>query len=189
MELSRIDEADANALRRLLLGIDRAEHVSVHYTVVGGGLTTAPVPMAEVPNWPDDDGPHSIGRLTQFSVGVVERGGITLVAHEGPSVAGIVIVVPEFEPPLAWLGLLHVSRPFRRQGVASALHSTAESISIAAGATSMYVSASPTGSAVGFYLSRGYELARPPHPDLYEHEPEDIHLVLDLSRRPQGATS
>ncbi|HTH05674.1 MAG TPA: GNAT family N-acetyltransferase [Ilumatobacteraceae bacterium] len=189
MEFSRIDEADATALRHILGGIDRAEHVDVQYVVIDGRLTTAPVKMVDVPAWRDDDGPHSVGRLTRFSVGMVERGGITLVAHDGPSVAGIVIVVPEFEPPLAWLGLLHVSRPHRRQGVASALHGTAESISIAAGATSMYVSASPTGSAVGFYLSRGYELATPPHPALFELEPDDVHLVLDLSRSPEGASS
>ena len=189
MEFSRIEEADAVTLRRLLGGIDRAEHVDVQYGVVGGRLVTGPVKMAEVPSWRDDDGPHSVGRLTRFSVGMAERGGVTLVAHDGPSVAGIVIVVPEFEPPLAWLTLLHVSRPYRRQGVASALHRTAESASSASGATSMYVSASPTGSAVGFYLSRGYELAAPPHPALFELEPEDIHLVLDLSPRPQGANS
>jgi len=44
----------------------------------------------------------------------------------------------------------------------------------------MYVSATPTGSAVGFYLSRGCELADPPHAELFALEPEDIHLVCEL---------
>jgi hypothetical protein len=42
------------------------------------------------------------------------------------------------------------------------------------------VSATSTGSAVGFYLSRGCRLADPVHPKLFELEPVDIHLVLDL---------
>jgi hypothetical protein len=44
----------------------------------------------------------------------------------------------------------------------------------------MYVSATPTGSAVGFYLGRGCRLADPVHPDLFAQEPEDIHLVCPL---------
>jgi hypothetical protein len=44
----------------------------------------------------------------------------------------------------------------------------------------MYVSAVPSGSAVGFYLSRGCELAEEPHRDLFAHEPEDIHLVCPI---------
>ena len=42
------------------------------------------------------------------------------------------------------------------------------------------MSATPTGSAVGFYLSRGCVLADPPHPQLFAEEPEDIHFVLPL---------
>jgi hypothetical protein len=45
----------------------------------------------------------------------------------------------------------------------------------------MYVSATPTGSAVGFYLSRGCHLADPPHPALLASEPDDIHLVCPLA--------
>ena len=46
------------------------------------------------------------------------------------------------------------------------------------GATSVYVSATPTGSAVGFYLGRGCTLADPVHPALFADEPDDIHLVF-----------
>ena len=50
----------------------------------------------------------------------------------------------------------------------------------AAGARSLYVSATPTGSAVGFSLGRGCRLADPVHPELFTDEPEDIHLVCPL---------
>ena len=51
----------------------------------------------------------------------------------------------------------------------------------AAGATSMYISATPTGSAVGFYLAHRAALADPVHPVLFVHEPDDIHLVSPVS--------
>jgi hypothetical protein len=44
---------------------------------------------------------------------------------------------------------------------------------LAAEATSIYVSAAPTGSAVGFYLNQGCQLADPVHPALFAKEPED----------------
>jgi len=78
------------------------------------------------------------------------------------------------------LAFLHVSRPYRRQGAAQALWNAATDIAVANGATSIYVSATPTGSAIGFYLRQGCRLARPVHPDLFAAEPEDIHLVRSL---------
>ena len=44
----------------------------------------------------------------------------------------------------------------------------------------MYVSATPTDSAVGFYLSRGCELADPVHPALSAKEPDDVQLTYSL---------
>jgi len=75
---------------------------------------------------------------------------------------------------------LYVSRPHRGRGVASALWDAATDAAMRAGATSLYVSAVPTGSAVGFYLSRGCRLADPVHPALYAKEPDDIHLICSL---------
>jgi predicted N-acetyltransferase YhbS len=69
----------------------------------------------------------------------------------------------------------------RRLGAASSLWDAGVDLARGAGATSLYVSATPTGSAVGFYLSRGCQLADPVHPDLFAHEPDDIHLTYDLA--------
>ena len=44
-------------------------------------------------------------------------------------------------------------------------------------ARSIYVSATPTGSPVGFYLRQGCLLANPAHPVLIAKEPDDIHLL------------
>jgi GNAT superfamily N-acetyltransferase len=169
-------------LPRLIGAIDRSEHVDIEYVVEGGRLAERPVTMAEVPAWdPDDDGPHGVADKVRFAESVVdEHGGVVLASVDGDDVAGVVVVAPTFEPRLAWFAFLHVTRARRRSGVASALWSRSVELARGAGATQLYVSATPTGSAVGFYLSRGCRLAEPVHAQLFALEPEDIHLILDL---------
>jgi len=165
----------------LIALIDRSEHVEVEYTVRGGQLVETPVSMADVPPWdPTGTGPWSVASEIAFCRPLVEGGAELLGAFGGEAVLGLAVVDASFEPSLAWLAYLHVSRPHRRRGVASALWDAAIGAATAAGATSLYVSAVPTGSAVGFYLSRGCELAEPAHPELYAKEPDDIHLVCSL---------
>lgn len=181
MKVREVAQHDEATVRGILDAIDRSEHIDVQYAVVDGELVTRPVVMADVPTWLPGDGPHSVGELTAFACSALDRGGVLLVAEVDGRTAGVAIVVPDFEPPMAWLALLHVSRQYRRHGAASALHERMVSLAVGAGATSMYVSATSTGSAVGFYRSRGFRLARPPHPELFALEPVDIHLVLDLT--------
>jgi predicted N-acetyltransferase YhbS len=116
----------------------------------------------------------------EFCRSVLARGGELLGAVDGERTVGLAIVHPTFEPPLAWLAFLHVSRPDRRRGAAQALWAAAVEMSKAAGAQSIYVSATPTESAVGFYLRQGCRLAQPVHPDLFAAEPEDIHLTCAI---------
>jgi hypothetical protein len=44
------------------------------------------------------------------------------------------------------------------------------------------VSATPSRSAVGFYRSRGFQPTLDVNRELYERQPEDIHMVLDLAK-------
>ena len=44
----------------------------------------------------------------------------------------------------------------------------------------MYVSSIPTKNSVDFYMKHGFRLAEEGHPELYELEPEDIHMVKPL---------
>jgi ribosomal protein S18 acetylase RimI-like enzyme len=116
----------------------------------------------------------------EFCRPLLARGATLFGVVDGERPAGLVVVESDFEPGLAWLAWLHVSRPYRRRGVARALWTAAADAALAGGGRSMYVSATPTGSAVGFYLSQGCRLADPPHPDLLAEEPDDIHLVCPL---------
>jgi len=177
MRVSRLKTEDVS----LVTAIDRSEHVDVQYRVSDGRLQQVPPVITEVPAWDTTgSGPHTVAHQLAFCSSVVSRGGILLGAFEREYTAGLAIVHPEYEPGLAWLAFLHVSRPYRRRGAAQALWNEAADIADAAGAESLYVSATPTGSAVGFYLRQGCRLAQPVHPDLFAAEPEDIHLVRSL---------
>jgi GNAT superfamily N-acetyltransferase len=160
--------------------IDRSEHVDRLYSVEDHQLAGRPVDL-DVPPWSrEGTGEHSVGNLVDHFRPIAEAGATVLGAYDGNEFLGIALVDGRFEPGMAWLGLLHVSRPHRRRGVASALWAAAVEIGRRAGARSMYVSATPSGSAVGFYLERGCDLADPPHPDLLAEEPEDIHFVCSI---------
>jgi len=161
--------------------IDRSERVDVEYEVIDGQLRERPVTFEEIPAWdPTGSGPHSVAHMIEFCASVVDAGGTLLGAFEGEELLGVAVVHPTFEAGLAWLAFLHVSRPHRRRGAASALWEEAVELAHGARAHALYVSATPTGSAVGFYLAHGCRLADPVHPALFADEPDDIHLVVSL---------
>ena len=44
----------------------------------------------------------------------------------------------------------------------------------------LYVSATPSENTVNFYMGLKFKLAKKVEPELFEREPEDIHLELKL---------
>ena len=177
MRVERLTEEDVS----MVAAIDRSEHVEVQYAAVDGRLVDVPVVMADIPRWdPTGTDENGVADKVAFCRRCIAAGGVLLGAFEDGEVLGLAIVDPGFEPDLAWFAFLHVSRPHRRRGVASALWSEAARLARQGTASAMYVSATPTGSAVGFYLGQGCRLADPVHPALFAAEPEDIHLVYAL---------
>jgi GNAT superfamily N-acetyltransferase len=164
--------------------IDRSERVEVEYRVVGGRLQARPLTV-DVPPWDTEgDGPFSVAHQVAVCTELLAAGAVLLGAFEHDDLLGLAVVDPSFELPMAWLAFLHVSAPARRRGVATALWGHAVVLARASGAESLYVSATPTGSAVGFYLRQGCALADPVHPVLWAKEPDDVHLVLRFAERP-----
>lgn len=165
----------------LIRKIDRSEHIDTLYTVEDGRLDSESVDF-DVPPWDaEGDGDHSSARRVAEFRPIVESGATLLGAFIDDQFAGIAIVDPTFEGTTAWFAFLHVSRAYRRRGVASALWTAGTQIAAVAGATSVYVSATPSGSAVGFYTSRGCRLVDEPHPALFAKEPEDVHLICPVT--------
>jgi hypothetical protein len=176
MEIRYLSADDLN----LIGDIDRSEEIDVVYAVEDGELVSSAGNWV-VPDWSKNGtGEHSVQQKIDACSPVLERGGVLLGAFEGDALAGLAVVEPEFEPGMAWLAFMHVGRSHRRRGAATALWAETARIAAAADANSIYVSATPSGSAVGFYLSKGCVLAPTPHPELHAEEPEDIHLIRSL---------
>jgi ribosomal protein S18 acetylase RimI-like enzyme len=78
------------------------------------------------------------------------------------------------------MAFLYVSNGYRRQGIARRLMDEVSRIARERGARRLYISATETESAVGFYLDYGCKLAESVDPALFALEPTDIHLTFDL---------
>ena len=81
------------------------------------------------------------------------------------------------------LKFLHISSPYRQQGLGRQLFDLAAVEAWKRGARCLYISATPSENTVGFYLGLGCSVAAEPDPELFALGPEDIHLEYDLDSR------
>jgi len=157
--------------------LDLSEHITQSYRVVDGELQLA------AQEWHRPRGGDETHWQQQIALWQQElHPDVWLVAFANDSVAGLAALRDRLAPELAQLTELYVSLPFRRQGVARQLLHRVVELAQQSGATTLYVSATPSASAVGFYLSQGFQLAAEPNPLMFALEPDDIHLVLSLHR-------
>lgn len=161
--------------------IDRSELVRVGYVLQSGRLEKISVDW-DVPGfysiW---EGNHSVYEQLRFVETHLRAGGMMIGGFYNQTMVGVGVVTPNIRPGVAQLAYLHVSNGFRRQGIGTSLVQAMIEVALQLGASSMYVSATPSGSAIGFYSSCGFVPVAQPVPELYELEPEDIHMIKDLS--------
>lgn len=163
-----------------LADIDRSETVRVGYVIRDGKLTANPVSW-DIPGFrTEGGGEHTLAAQIRFCQGHIQNGARMVGAFVDDRMVGLGVVTPEIRPQMSQLAYLHVSLAYRRHGVASRLTREMIEHSRASGAKRMYVSATPSESAVGFYLRWGFAPTSEPIPELFAHEPEDIHMVREL---------
>jgi GNAT superfamily N-acetyltransferase len=153
--------------------IDRREFIESIYRLQDGQLVLEPHHF-DVPGWPPGNQEGELPRLVQ----ALGRGGKAWAVFDGEMVVAGTVVDTQ------WVGVnrdlvqfewLHVSRDYRRRGLARALFERASEFALQLGAKGMYVSATPSQNTLNFYQRRGCVLVEP-DPELFEREPEDIHL-------------
>jgi GNAT superfamily N-acetyltransferase len=160
--------------------IDRTERIDVLYVQRGIRLEEQ-VGDFSAARWdPEGEGEHSVAAQKEALEHYVEAGGLVLGAFDGDRLVGIGVVVPRLRPATAQLAYLHVGDGSRGRGIGTRLSAELEGIAREAGDTTMVVSATPSLNTVRFYLRRGFEPMAEPLPELYELEPEDVHMLKSL---------
>ncbi len=159
--------------------IDRAEFIRRNCRYEDGALIWQEHNF-QVPSWDDAQIDHLVNDLVQPAL---DQGATLLGAFDGETLAGIAQLgnrwLDEY-PRQLQLVILYVSNGYRQQGIARRLMDEVCRRARAQGARSLYISATPSESAVGFYTSYGAVLAPTVYAELYAREPEDIHFILQL---------
>ena len=160
--------------------IDRTEHVTTGYVYEAGELRAEPVDW-QVPRWPMEGSEFSVAAHIAGIAPILRDGGVMLGAFDGETLVGFAVLRCRLEEGTAELAALFVSNHYRRRRIATRLTERVVSLAEADGARRLYVSATPSESAVGFYISQGFRVTDDVNEELYALEPDDIHMIRRLS--------
>jgi GNAT superfamily N-acetyltransferase len=157
--------------------LDVSESDDIVYEWIDGEVVAVPEEWTRL-RWSDEE----CSRRIEVMRDELTSGEIVVIgAFDGDSLLGLATFRAHLSPGMSEFAGLWVSRTHRRQGVATRLAQEVERLARDSGSAAMYVSGSPSRSAVGFYRSRGFLPTLDVNRELYEREPEDIHMVLDLT--------
>ncbi|NBD34979.1 MAG: GNAT family N-acetyltransferase [Chloroflexi bacterium] len=165
----------------LMWEIDRSEVIENIYYLEDGELVLKPE-FYDVKGWPPGE---TELYMTHFEE-CFTRGGTFYGAFEAGELIGVAVLESKFigserdQLPQLQLKFLHVSKKHRGRGVGVALFAKAAVKARELGAKQLYISATPSENTINFYLNRGCVVAEEADPELFELEPEDIHLTCDL---------
>lgn len=168
--IRRLSENDL----RLAQGIDVSEDGQSLYRYINGELTTEPRewhrPAWDARQWED--------KITTWAE--VLRWDVVIGAFDGATLVGMASLRYRLTETVAQLVSLHVSRAYRRHGVATRLLQELIRMARQSNARELYVSATESESAIGFYTRHGFAPTAHVNQRLYDFEPEDIHMTLSL---------
>jgi GNAT superfamily N-acetyltransferase len=163
----------------LLALIDRTERVDECYRVEHGELRLYSE-HHDMHGWPE-------GEAEQDAVALhacLKRGGWLHGVFDCQTLLAAVVVdnrvIHNQGLHMRQLKFLHVSHGARSLGLGGQLFALACEHARTAGAEALYVSATESRNTVEFYLRHGCHLLKQPDPELYQQEPDDIHLYRPL---------
>ena len=158
--------------------IDRSELIEGLYRFRNGTLTLHPEHI-EVAAWP----PGEAEKYTPILLDCFDRDGWFQGAFDEARLIGAAVLESTFigtPKDELQLKFLHVSRSYRGRGFGATLFRLAKTTARERGAQRLYVSATPSEHTVNFYMRLGCTIAKELDPELFELEPEDIHLELKI---------
>jgi len=158
--------------------IDRSEAINNVYYLARGTLTLTPEHY-DMRGWP----PGEAEKYTPGLIACFDRGGWFWGLFDQAKLIGAAVLESKFIGPnkdQLQLKFLHVSRAYRRQGLGRQLFELAKVKARERGARRLYISATPSENTINFYLRLGCTMTQEPDPELFEFEPEDIHLECEV---------
>ncbi|MEC0238914.1 GNAT family N-acetyltransferase [Paenibacillus dokdonensis] len=162
----------------LLRQIDRSETISKIYKMNDGELE-AVAAGHECPTWDDA---HTVELIERFEKEIA-GGGFAYGAFDGETLAGFGVLGHRFrgdDLDQLQVDLMYVSRSYRRQGIGTRIMRELGREAKERGASYLYISSTETESAVNFYKSSGGEITNQVDEELFQLEPEDIHMLKKL---------
>ena len=161
-----------------LVDVDRTETVDSVYSIRDGKL------CLEKEQWDFQDWSVSEKQQRIAELHKQHDSGDTLFgAFDGTTLAGVAVIGQHALPKAVGrfnLAGLWVSHKYRGRGIGKSLVSLVINKARELGASTLYVSATPSENTVRFYMSIGFRLADVVDADLFQEEPEDIHMELVL---------
>ena len=174
MKFRSIERDELEKIRNM----DRGELVDQIYYYKNGRLILVDEHY-EISGWDPDNLKNIISNLYRL----YDRNGTFISAFDNKNMVGIVALELNFigkDNDTLQLDFLHVDRKYRKKGIGKSLLEMAAKRAKYLGAKKLYISATPSKNTIQFYLHNGCRLTEELNKELYELEPEDIHLDLDL---------
>ena len=160
--------------------VDRRELIENVYYLEEGKLVLKPEHY-DMHGWPTGEPEH----YTSILLDCFDHGGHFWGAFSGELLIGVVVLENRLignSQNTLQLKFLHVSNSYRKKGLGKKLFLLAVEKAIELDAKKLYISATPSENTVNFYLNLGCVLASEIDQELFELEPDDIHLEFDLEK-------
>ncbi len=159
--------------------IDRGEVIENIYYLQNGNLVLQPEHY-DMQGWPPGEPEQYIPIL----IDCFDRGGTFYGAFQNGELIGVVVLDNKLIGPnkdQLQLKFLHISRTYRKRGLGKILFNKVVKRAHEMKARKLYVSATPSENTINFYINMGCVVTREVDRELFELEPEDIHLEYVIS--------
>lgn len=163
---------------KLLSEIDRKEVVNEVYYFKNNNLEIVNE-FYNIESWILEELQDYINRLED----IYDRNGTIYGAFDNNTIVGLGALESKFidkNDDQLKLDMLYISSNYRKKGIGKNLVNLLCKKARELGAKSLYISATPFKNTVNFYFAIGAKLASEINKELYELEPYDIHMVLEL---------
>ncbi|WP_233531843.1 GNAT family N-acetyltransferase [Paenibacillus alkalitolerans] len=133
----------------------------------------------DCPNWNQE----MLKEIQERYLFELRNGGMAVGAFDGKTLIGFGVLAHKFrgiQQDRLQVDLMYVSRNYRRRGIGTRILNELADEARRRGAKYLYISSTETRSAVSFYESNGSQLTKEVDEELFNKEPRDIHMIMEL---------